>query len=78
MVQLSHTYMTTGKTIGLTTWTFVDKVMSLLFNMLSRFVRNTLSREEAARGGKIPDVDALHQKLLTLGLVCAYLPHSAS
>ena len=38
MVQLSHPYMTTGKTIALTRWTFVDKVMSLLFNMLSRFV----------------------------------------
>ena len=38
MVQLSHPYMTTGKTIALTRWTFVVKVMSLLFNMLSRFV----------------------------------------
>ena len=38
MVQLSHPYMTTGKTISLTRWTFVGKVMSLLFNMLSRFV----------------------------------------
>ena len=38
MVQLSHLYMTTGKTIALTIWTFVCKVMSLLFNMLSRFV----------------------------------------
>ena len=38
MVQLSHAYMSTGKTIALTRWTFVDKVMSLLFNMLSRFV----------------------------------------
>ena len=37
-VQLSHPYMTTGKTIALTRWTFVGKVMSLLFNMLSRFV----------------------------------------
>ena len=36
IVQLSHTYMTTGKTIALTTQTFVGKVMSLLFNMLSR------------------------------------------
>ena len=35
IVQLSHPYMTTGKTIALTSWTFVDKVMSLLFNMLS-------------------------------------------
>ena len=38
MVQLSHPYMTTGKTIALTRWTFVGKVMSLLFNILSRFV----------------------------------------
>ena len=39
-VQLSHPYMTTGKTIALTRWTFVIKVMSLLFNMLSRFTVN--------------------------------------
>ena len=38
MAQLWHPYMTTGKTIALTRWTFVDKVMSLLFNMLSRLV----------------------------------------
>ena len=38
IVQLSHPYMTTGKTIALTRWTFVDKVMSLIFNMLSRLV----------------------------------------
>ena len=38
MVQLSHSYMTTGKTIALTIGTFVGKVMSLLFNMLSTFV----------------------------------------
>ena len=38
MVQLSHLYMTTGKTIALTRWTFLRKVMSLLFNMLSRLV----------------------------------------
>ena len=37
-VQLSHRYMTTGKTISLTRWTFVGKVISLLFNMLSRLV----------------------------------------
>ena len=37
-VQLSHPYITTGKTIALTRWTFVGKVMSLLWNMLSRFV----------------------------------------
>ena len=38
IVQLSHPYMTTGKTIPLTRWTFVDKIMSLLLNMLSRLV----------------------------------------
>ena len=37
IVQLSHPYMTTGKTIALTRWTFVGKVMTLLFNMLSRY-----------------------------------------
>ena len=37
VVQLSHSYMTTGKTIALTRWSFVGKVMSLLFNMLSKF-----------------------------------------
>ena len=43
--QLSHPYMTTGKTIGLTKWTFVGKVMSLLLNMLSRLVITFLPRE---------------------------------
>jgi len=38
MVQLSHPYMTTRKTIALTLWTFVSKLMSLVFNMLSRFI----------------------------------------
>ena len=46
-VQLSHPYMTTGKTIALTKWTFVGKVMSLLFNMLSRLVI-TSSKEQAS------------------------------
>ena len=45
-VQLPHTYMTTGKTIALTRWTFVDKVMSLLFNMLSRLVITFLPRSK--------------------------------
>ena len=46
MVQLSHPYMTTGKTIVLTRWTFVGKVMSLLFNMLSRLVIAFLPRSK--------------------------------
>ena len=44
IVQLSHPYMNTGKTIALTRWTFVDKVTSLLFNMLSRLVITFLPR----------------------------------
>ena len=43
-VQLSHPYMTTGKTIALTRWTFVGKVIALLFNMLSRLVITCLPR----------------------------------
>ena len=46
MVQLSHPYMNTGKTIALTRWTFVGKVMSLLFNMLSRLVITFLPRRK--------------------------------
>ena len=46
MVQLSHPYMTTGKTIALTRWTFVGQVMSLLFNMLSRLVVTFLPRSK--------------------------------
>ena len=46
MVQILHPYMTTGKTIALTTWTFVGKVMSLLFNMPSRFVIAFLPRSK--------------------------------
>ena len=46
MVQLSHPYMTTEKTIALTRRTFVGKVMSLLFNMLSRLVITFLSRSK--------------------------------
>ena len=47
IVQLSHPYMTTGKTIALTRRTFVDKVMSLLFNMLSRLVITFLPRSKS-------------------------------
>ena len=46
IVQLSHPYMTTGKTITLTRWTFVGKVISLLFNMLSRLVIAFLPRNK--------------------------------
>ena len=46
MVQFSHPHMATGKTIALTRWTFVGKVMSLLFNMLSRFIIAFLPRSK--------------------------------
>ena len=46
IVQLSHPYMTIGKTIALTKWTFVGTVMSLLFNMLSRLVITSLPRSK--------------------------------
>ena len=46
IVRLSYPYMTTGKTIALIRWTFVDKVMSLLFNMLSRLVITLLPRSK--------------------------------
>ena len=49
MAQLSHLYMTTGKTIALTMWTFVHKVMSLLFHMLSRYVIAFLPRSKHLR-----------------------------
>ena len=48
IVQLSHPYMTTGKTIALTRWTRVGKVMSLLFNMLSRLVITFLPRSKCS------------------------------
>ena len=50
--QLSHPYMTTGKTIALTRWTFVNKAMSLLFNMLSRLVRKE-SYDQPIQPGKV-------------------------
>ena len=49
IIQFSHPYMTTGKTIALTRWTFVDKEMSLLFNMLSRLVITFLPKIEGRR-----------------------------
>ena len=47
MIQLSHPYITTGKTIALTIWTFVSKVLSMFFNMLSRFVVAFLPRSKS-------------------------------
>ena len=63
MVQLSHLYMTTGKTIALTIWTLVDKVMSLLFNMLSRFVIAFLLRNFMATVTVHSDFEAQENKI---------------
>ena len=61
IVQLSHPYMTTGKTIALTRWAFVGKEMSLLFNMLSRLVMAFLSRSKHLLISWHPD-PSLHGK----------------
>ena len=60
IVQLSHPYMTTGKTIALTRWTFVGKVMSLLFNMLSfQGGHNFPSKESASFNSWLPSPSAV-------------------
>ena len=61
MVQLSHPYMTTGKTIVLTIWTFISKVMSLIFNMLCRFLIDFLPREGGYR--KLQRRDTKHSAM---------------
>ena len=58
MVQLSHPYMTTGKTIALMIWIFVSKVMSLLFNTLSRFVIAFLPRSKRVLGSWLQSLSA--------------------
>ena len=60
MVQLSHLHMTTGKTIALTRWTFVGKVMSLLFNMLSRLVIAFLPRSKCLLISWLQSPSAVH------------------
>ena len=59
IVHLSNPYMTTGKTIALTRWTFVDKVMSLLFSMLSRFVITFLPRSKCLLISWLPSPSAV-------------------
>ena len=54
IVQLSHPYMTTGKTVALTRWTFVDKIMTLLLNMLSRLVIAFLPRNKRRGNFTLP------------------------
>ena len=78
-VQLSHPYMTTGKTIALTRWTFVGKVISVLFNMLSRLVITFLPRSKGLLISWLqsPSVVILEpKKIVKNGLHCfpIYLP----
>ena len=78
MVQLSHPYMTTGKTIALTMWTFVRKVISLLFNMLSRFVIVFLPRSKCLLISWLQSPSAIILELkriksLTVSIVSPYI-----
>ena len=68
-VQLLHPYMTTGKTVALTRGTFVDKVMSLLFNILSRLVITFLPRSKCLL---ISRLQSPVGSLLTVPLICFY------
>ena len=74
MAPLSHPYMTTGKTIALTIWTFVGKVVSLLFNMLSRFVTAFLPRSKCLLISRLQSPSTVileHKKIksLTISIV---------
>ena len=80
IVQLSHLYMTTGKTIALTRWTFVGKVMSLLFNMLSRLVIAFLPRSKHLLISWLQSPSAVvleHQKInsVTISIVSPSIYH---
>ena len=76
IVQLSHPYMTTGKTIALTRWTFVGKVMSLLFNMLSKLVIAFLPRSKwlLISWLQSPSTVILEPKKIKSGLVSIVSP----
>ena len=80
MVQLSHPYMTTGKTIVLTRQTFVGKVMSLLFNMLSRFIIAFLPRSKRPLISRLQSPSAVilepkERKSLTVSIVFPSICH---
>ena len=74
MVQLSHPYMITGKTIALTRWTFVGKVMSLLFNILSRMVIAFLSRSLLISWLQSPSTVISEPKKITCLAVSTFSP----
>ena len=80
MVQISHAYMTTGETIALTRWTFVSKVMSLLFNSLSSFVIAFLLRSKHILISwlQLPSAVILETKKIksvTVSTVSSLFPH---
>ena len=80
MVQLSYPYMTTGKTIALTRWTLVSKVMSLLFNSLSRIVIAFLPRSKRLliswlQSSSTVILEAKKIKSLTVSIVSPYICH---
>jgi len=80
IVQLSHPYMTTGKPIALTRWTFVGKVMSLLFNMLSRLVIAFLIRSKCLliswlQSPSVVILEPQNIKFLTVSIVSPSICH---
>ena len=76
IVQLSHTYMTTGKNIALTRWTFVGKVISLLLNMPSRLVITFLPRSKCLLISWLPSPSAVILDFVTLWTVAHQTPLS--
>ena len=83
MAQLSHPYMTTGKTIALTIRTFVGKVMSLLFNMLSRLVIDFLPRSKCLLISWLqpPSAEILETKIIksvTISTVSPFIYHEVT
>ena len=80
IVQLSYPYLTTGKTIALTGWTFVGKVMFLLFNMLSRLVIAFLQRSKCLLISQLQSPSAVileppKIKSVTVSIISAYISH---
>ena len=79
IVQISHMYMTTGKTVPLTRWTFVGKIMSLLFNMLSRLIITFLPRSKHfliswLQSPSAVSLEPKKIKSVTISIVSLYLP----
>ena len=75
IVQLSHPFMTTGKTIALTRWTFVSKVMSLLFNMLSRLIIAFLPRSKHLLISWLQSPSAVILEPLKIKFLTVLFPH---